>query len=125
MGVFPLADTLSFSFNPPWSHGVDWHAPPRRNAAAVNAPIHYIANPLVLTRGPAPDPTAQIHSAGSVHPAGPGGSYIRSDRRISRQARATVRHLPHVDHSIGMHAALEPSCRSAVHVFAAGGSRLQ
>ena len=93
MGVFPLADTLSFSFNPPWSHGVDWHAPPRHNAAAaVHAPIHYIAYPLALTRGPAPDPSARIHGAGPCIRLAP--AVRTSDRTAGSAAKLRLQVVP-------------------------------
>jgi hypothetical protein len=117
MGVFPLADTMSFFSNPPLSGGGHWHAAingwtdevwwyprptttPRRNAAAVHPSIHYIATPLALTRGPA---------TGSTPERGPPSA---TSRMPSSTATACTRHS-------------SPVAAPAVLAFAAGGTRLQ
>jgi hypothetical protein len=128
MGVFPLADTLSFFSNPPRSGGdsrapvkdrtdeVWWHEPttnPLRNVVPTHSPIHYI------------DYSQRQHPASRRGPVAPGaGRYIRRSR-IARTPHWTYgpatktlpagRHLPHAGpfRPDGMHAALEPSCRSS------------
>jgi hypothetical protein len=97
MGVFPLADTQTFTSNPPPAHGGNsraphgwrpgnarWHAhrttTPRRHAAAARAPIHYIADiadPVTLTYPTGPGPLLRAVSAGCIRR----GSTLRTSQR--------------------------------------------
>jgi hypothetical protein len=143
MGVFPLADTMSFFSNPPLSRGGHWHAAingwtdevwwyprptttPRRNAAAAHSPIHYIAIPLALTRGPATDPSARTASAGRYIRRAP--AVRTSDRTAGSAAErgppsATSRMPSPAVPACMRHSS--PVAAPAVLVFAAGGTRLQ
>jgi hypothetical protein len=112
MGVFPLADTMSFVSNPPLSCGGNTRAPfngrtdevwwhphprtnPRRNAAAAHSPIHYLARSHAITRCPGTDTSSRVTRA---------GRYIRRDGTVripdwtdgsAAERGPPVRHLPH------------------------------
>jgi hypothetical protein len=95
MGVFPLADTMSFFSNPPLSRGGNSHAwtngwaderwwyrhptASRRNAAAVHSPIHHIAKSQTLTRSP---------TTGRSGPTTGVGPYIRRAPAVRTSERA-------------------------------------
>ncbi len=116
MGVFPLADTMSFSSNPPFARGGTSHAPVngwtdevwrdshpttvRHNAAAPHSSIHYISDPLAFTRCPVADPVAEQ------------GPPFATSRMPSPAPPACMRHS-------------SPVAAPQVLVFAAGGTRLQ
>ena len=143
MGVFPLADTMSFSSNPPLSRGGNRHArtngwtdevwwyphpttTPGRNAAAVHSPIHYIATPLAFTRCPDTDPSARAASAGRYIRLAP--AVRTSDRTAGSAAErgppsATSRMPSRAAPACMRHSS--PVAAPAVLVFAAGGTRLQ
>jgi hypothetical protein len=112
MGVFPLADTMSFVSNPPLSCGGNTRAPfngrtdevwryphprtnPRRNAAAAHSPIHYIARSHAITRCPGTGTSSRVARA---------GRYIRRYPTVripdwtdgsAAERGPPVRHLPH------------------------------
>jgi hypothetical protein len=112
MGVFPLADTMSFVSNPPLSCGgnprapfngrtdeVWWHphprTNPRRHAAAAHSPIHYLARSHAITRCPGTDTSSRVTRA---------GRYIRCYATVrmpdwtdgsAAERGPPVRHLPH------------------------------
>jgi hypothetical protein len=143
MGVFPLADTMSFSSNHPLSCGGETHAPvsgltekvwwyphpttnPGRNAAAANSPIHYIAS-HAITRCPGTDPSSRIASAGRYIRRAP---TVRTSRRTvgwaaergPPSATSRMPTFPTIRHA-ARHSS--PVAATAVPVFAAGGNRMQ
>lgn len=133
MGVFPLADTMTFFSDPPFSGGgnmcalvtggieagrideVWWHphpTNPRRNAT-VQSPINYIDHsPTPSLGAPGTDTWSRVTSA---------GRYIRRSQSFVYRIGPTDRRsgdrrplCPASRHSrpSGMSAALEPGCRS-------------
>lgn len=144
MGVFPLADTMSFVSNPPLSCGgnprapfngrtdeVWWHphprTNPRRNAAAAHSPI--ITLPVHTPSPGAPAPTRRLASRTPDGTSGATRPFVYQigpmDRPPSAGRPSATSRMPalhDIRHACGTRARL-PLPQSSV--FAAGGTRMQ
>ena len=133
MGVFPLADTMNLFSNPlssgsgtpctpvdGWSDngwtGEVWRSHLSTTPRRISAPVHSPFRSVAGTTDHMPSPGAPPARLASSEPGGTSGEpqpFVRLMVRSARSPSAGRRLPPPVCRRIsGMHAALEPSCRS-------------